>query len=217
LHSVKGWCHLWAGEAALARRHFNEALRLNPYNQTRLLEASGGHMFLDDIDQAAALLERCRDLTPFDTHTGHEEQALLHLLRHEFDLAAGQLAIVRSGHPDDGETTEPTILSELYALLAAAGAGAPDLEDRGERWRERMRLRWAGEGPPDTARLVQWALNHTPFVSAARRGWMLDLLQTALAAAPPDRRRTHSPAPRGKPSARLAAETPAKAEAPPRP
>lgn len=190
LHSAKAWCHLWAGEAALARSHFEEALRLNPHNQTRLLEASTGFMFLDDLDRASTLLERSRNLAPFAIDAPHEEQALLHLLRREFDAAASQLALVRRGHPDDGATTEPTILSELYALLAAAGAGAADLPARSRHWQERMRARWVLEETPDAAALTGWALNHNPFQSASRRDWMLKLLGSALAAASPDRSRT---------------------------
>jgi DNA-binding winged helix-turn-helix (wHTH) protein/tetratricopeptide (TPR) repeat protein len=190
LHSVKAWCHLWAGEAALARSHFEEALRLNPYNQTRLIEASTGFMFLDDLDRAALLLERSRNLAPFAIDAPHEEQALLHLLREEFDVAGREFALVRRGHPDDGTTTEPTILSELYALLAAAGAGAEDLFLRSRRWQERMRALWAADESPDAERLTRWALNHNPFQSASRREWMLGLLRSALSAAPPDQART---------------------------
>ena len=190
LHSVKAWCHLWAGEAALARSHFEEALRLNPYNQTRLIEASTGFMFLDDLEGAAFLLERSRNLAPFAIDAPHEEQALLHLLREEFDLAGGELALVRRGHPDDGTTTEPTVLSDLYALLAAVGAGAEDLAQRSRRWQERMRALWVGDQPPDAERLTRWALNHNPFQSASRREWMLSLLRSALSASMPDQFRT---------------------------
>ncbi|MDP8914500.1 MAG: winged helix-turn-helix domain-containing protein, partial [Pseudomonadota bacterium] len=186
LHSVKAWCHLWAGEAALARSHFEEALRLNPYNQTRLIEASTGFMFLDDLERATLLLERSRNLAPFPIDAPHEEQALLHLLREEFDLAGGELALVRRGHPDDGMTTEPTVLSELYALLAAAGAGAGDLPQRSRRWQQRMRALWVGDDPPNAEGLTRWAVYHNPFQSASRREWMLSLLRSALSAAPPD-------------------------------
>ena len=190
LHSVKAWCHLWAAESALARSHFEEALRLNPYNQTRLIEASTGFMFLDDLERAALLLERSRNLAPFAIDAPHEEQALLHLLRGEFDLAGGEFALVRRGHPDDGTTSEPTILSELYALLAAAGAGADDLDQRSRRWQERMRASWVGDEQLDAERLTRWALNHNPFQCASRREWVLGLLRTALSAASPDQFRT---------------------------
>ncbi len=201
LHSAKAWCHLWAGEGALARSHFEEAQRLNPYNQTRLLEAATGFIFLDDVERAASLIERSRNLAPFDIDAPHEEQALLHLVRHEFDRAAQELALVRRGHPDDGATTEPTILSELYALLASAGSGAADLPERSRHWQERMRARWAGDEPAGAEQFMHWALNHNPFQSASRREWLLELLRPALAAGSSDPVRTPQPAPRGKPFA----------------
>src|SRR6185436_15480823 len=77
LHTVKGWSHLWAGETALALEHLHEAVRLNPYNQNRLVEVAKALMYLDDLDGAAEMLERCRQLTPFVTETPHEEQGFL--------------------------------------------------------------------------------------------------------------------------------------------
>ncbi len=206
LQTVKGWSHLWAGETALARQHLDQALHLNPYNQSRLVEVATAFMYLDDLDGAAELLERCRDLTPFATEAPHEEQGLLHLLRDEFDPAARQLALVRRHHPDDRAGTRPTIKGELYGLLAAAGQEAPDLEARARHWQESMREHWSAAGPPDDDRLKQWVLYHCPFQNAARRDWIVNLLERALGAArraPPHspgraRRRTGSaPSPDG--------------------
>lgn len=194
LHSATAWCHLWAGEAALARNHFEEALRLNPYNQTRLVEAATGFIFLDETERAGSLVERSRNLAPFAVDAPHEEQALLLLLRGEFASAAEEFALVRRGHPDDGVTREPPILSEFYALLAAAGAEAADLADRSRRWQQRMRARWVGEDPPGAEQLTSWVLNHNPFQSASRREWMLDLFSSVLAAAPPDPSHSRGPA-----------------------
>jgi DNA-binding winged helix-turn-helix (wHTH) protein/tetratricopeptide (TPR) repeat protein len=180
LQTVKGWSHLWAGESALARQHLTEALHLNPYNQSRLVEVATAFMYLDDLDGAAELLERCRNLTPFATEAPHEEQGLLHLLRSEFDLAAGQLALGRRHHPDDSAKTEPAIMSELYALLAAAGSESADLAERFRHWQRSMGRRWCGPDPPDDRQLKQWVLDHNPFQSEARREWLGGLLEVAI-------------------------------------
>jgi DNA-binding winged helix-turn-helix (wHTH) protein/Flp pilus assembly protein TadD len=197
LHTVKAWCHLWAGEAALAGLHLEEALRLNPYNQARLLEAATAFLFLEEMDKAEALLERSRNLMPLATQAPHEEQGLLHLLRGDPAAAAAELALVRRAHPEDAEVMEPTAFSELYALLAAAEAGAPDLPGRSKAWRERMARAWQGEGEPDDASLIAWALRHNPFRTEARRQWLVSLLGRALAAGR-DSPRTPAPASRGK-------------------
>jgi DNA-binding winged helix-turn-helix (wHTH) protein/tetratricopeptide (TPR) repeat protein len=180
LQTVKGWSHLWAGEPALARQHLDEALNLNPYNKSRLVEVAKAYMYLDELDGAADLLERCRDLTPFATEAPDEEQGLLHLLRGDFELAARQLALVRRDHPDDSAKPEPAIMSELYALLAAAGAGAEDAAARARHWKESMARRWCGADPLDDRRLKQWALDHNPFQSEARREWLAGLVETAI-------------------------------------
>jgi DNA-binding winged helix-turn-helix (wHTH) protein/tetratricopeptide (TPR) repeat protein len=182
LQTVKGWSHLWAGEAALARRHLDEALRLNPYNQSRLVELAKAFMYLDDLEGAAELLERCRTLTSFATEAPHEELGLLHLLRGEFEAAAAQLALARRHHPDDSARTEPTIMSELYALLAAAGAGTADVASRSLHWRQSMERRWHRAEPPDEPRLKQWVLDHNPFQNDARKEWLCGLLELAIGA-----------------------------------
>jgi DNA-binding winged helix-turn-helix (wHTH) protein/tetratricopeptide (TPR) repeat protein len=182
LHTVKGWSHLWAGETALALEHLHEAVRLNPYNQNRLVEVAKALMYLDDLDGAAELLERCRQLTPFATETPHEEQGFLHLLRGEFERAAALLALVRRHHPDDPARTEPAIMSELYALLAAAGAGASDVAARFDHWRQAMARRWIRPEPLDDPALKQWVLYHNPFPGAARREWLSGLLDKAMGA-----------------------------------
>jgi DNA-binding winged helix-turn-helix (wHTH) protein/tetratricopeptide (TPR) repeat protein len=123
LHTVNGWCELWAGAAHRAAEHFEEALQLNPYNKARLIEAATAFMFLGDLDRAAALLERCRNLTPFPTEAPYEEEGFLHLLRGEYEAAASRLALATRTHPDDSATGGPTVMSELYTLLVAAGEG----------------------------------------------------------------------------------------------
>jgi DNA-binding winged helix-turn-helix (wHTH) protein len=180
LQTVKGWSHLWAGEAALARQHLDEALQLNPYNRNRLVEVSTALMYLDDLDGAADLLKQCRELMPFVAAAPHEEEGLLLLLQGEYEAAAALLALGRHHHPDDNAGTEPAIMTELYALLAAAGAKAPDLAARSRRWQERMARRWCGPGTPDRDRLTQWVLFHNPFQSESRRQWLLALLGEAM-------------------------------------
>lgn len=187
LHTVKGWCHLWAGEAQLARQHLQEALGLNPYNQARLLEIATALMFLDDLKAAEELLDRRRELTPFAMEAPHLEQGLLHLLREEFSAAAEQLALARSRHPDDAAATRPTILGELYGLLAAAGSGSGDLADQAGKWRAAMVKDWASPEPPDDDHFKQWALFHNPFQNADRRQWLAGLLDSALAGSPGQR------------------------------
>jgi tetratricopeptide (TPR) repeat protein len=180
LQTVKGWSHLWAGEAALARRHLDEALHLNPYNRNRLVEVSTAFMYLDDLEGAAELLKQCREMMPFAAAAPHEEEGLLLLLRGDYEAAAAELQLGRRDHPDDDAGTEPAIMTELYALLAAAGAKSADLAARSRRWQERMARRWCGPAAPDRARLIHWASFHNPFQNAARRAWLAGLLGTAM-------------------------------------
>jgi DNA-binding winged helix-turn-helix (wHTH) protein/tetratricopeptide (TPR) repeat protein len=201
-HTMKGWAHLWAGEWMLARQHFDEALQLNPYNERRLVEVATGLMFLDELTGADALLQRCRDLTPFATETPYEEQGLLDLLTGQYERAAEHLSLVRRYHPEDLARTTPTLMAELYALLAAAGSQAPDLAERAVRWRRSMTERWCAAEAPTDDRLKHWALFHSPFKTEARRAWFLDLLDVAMTAAP-GAAASHHHGPSARPTAEL--------------
>lgn len=202
LHTVKGWCHLWAGEAGLAERHFEEALQLNPYHHERLVEIATGFMFLDDLGRAAELLGRCRALTAFASDAPQEEEGLLRLLREDYRGAADALALARRVHPDDRIQARPGLLTGLYALLAAAGADDERLDEQAAQWRGVVATRWAGESPADQATLKRWIGFHNPFQRDERRRWLDALIERALAPHPQAAPRTTTPAPRGKPSAR---------------
>lgn len=202
LHTVKGWCHLWAGEPDLANRHFEEALQLNPYHQERLVEAATGFMFLDELDRAAELLERCRALAGFASEAPQEEEGLLFLLRQDYRQAAEALALARRIHPDDRVKARPSPLTRLYALLAAAGEGGIDLAEQAGDWRRLVEARWAGPDPFNEARLRAWILFHNPFQCEERRAWLLSLVARALAPEDPAEPNSRQPEPRGKPSVR---------------
>lgn len=189
-HTVKGWCHLWAAEAPRAREHLQEALQLNPYNQGRLLEAATAYMFLDELDRAAELLERCRNLTPFATQAPHEDEGLLHLLRRDFDTASDRLSL--SAHH--------SISCGLYALLAAAGARRAGVAEQARAWRARVAEKWAADEPLTDERLVAWVVYHHPFQEEARRAWVLELLDSAFRPAGGSPR-SRGQAPRSTPSA----------------
>ncbi|HEX8216863.1 MAG TPA: winged helix-turn-helix domain-containing protein [Allosphingosinicella sp.] len=187
-HTVKGWCDLWAGEAGRAREHFEEALQLNPYNKARLIEIATAFMFLGGLDRAAELLDRCRKLTPFVTESPYEEEGFLHLLRGDYADASERLGLATRTHPDDCATGGPSVMSELYGTLAAAGLGSDDLAARAGRWRAAMERRWCGPEPLDPARLEAWVLFHHPFQAAADRDRFAGLLERALSAAAPEPR-----------------------------
>lgn len=202
LHTVKGWCHLWAGEAGLAERHFEEALQLNPYHHERLVEIATGFMFLDALDRAAELLERCRALTAFASDAPQEEEGLLRLLREDYCGAADALALARRVHPDDRIKARPGLLTSLYALLAAAGGDDERLAGQAAEWCDLVTARWAGESPADQTTLKQWIGFHNPFQRDERRRWLEALVERALAPHPQAAPRTTTPAPQGRPSAR---------------
>lgn len=201
LHTVSAWCHLWAGEAALAREHLEQALALNPFHRQRLIEVATALMFLDDLDQAAELLARCETLTPFQTEAPYEETGLLHLLLGNFGKAFECLQRV----------TRPTIPSQLYSVVAAGALDSPDFFRRVAEWVGQAESRWSGPAPLDADALSAWVLYHHPFQDETRRQWILDLLDPAFRQALPAKGRTPAPARReglSGPAAVAAAHSP---------
>ncbi len=183
LHTVKAWCHLWANEPGLAQRHFDEALRLNPYHQERLVEIATGLMFLDDLDRAAELLERCRSLAVFAGDIPQEEEGLLALLRQDYRRAADALVLAQWVHPDDRIRSRPGLLTGLYGLLAAAGADDEELAVRAHRWRDQLTERWSKDDPPGDEAIQDWIAFHNPFQQPERRAWLDELAGRAISAA----------------------------------
>lgn len=184
LQTVSAWCHLWAGEAASARDHLKQALELNPFQRDRLLEVATALMFLGDLDEAAELLARCETLTPFATGAPHEEAGLLHLLLGDHDKALESLS----------RLSQPTMSSELYALLAAGAAGGLDFPVRARAWAKEACRRWHGPASPSVNVLSDWVLYHHPFQAVEQRKWVLGLLRPALSKVLPAPARIHAQA-----------------------
>ncbi|WP_147417610.1 winged helix-turn-helix domain-containing protein [Sphingomonas cavernae] len=190
IHTVNGWCHLWAGRLGLARAHLDEALRLNPYNADRLVQVATALMFVADLDAAAGLLERCKKLAPFVTEAPHEEEGLLYLLRQDYEAAASSLARV----------TRRTISSEFYALVAAHALGADDAASRAALWLQHVSDRWVAAEPLDDVRLTAWLMFQHPFQDLAQRDAILAVFREAMVAPPSPPARNPAPAPLQNPA-----------------
>ena len=63
-YSVTGWCYLRRRSWVSAQRTLEQALELNPFHATRVMEVGWGMMFLGDLDRAETLLNRCLLLNP---------------------------------------------------------------------------------------------------------------------------------------------------------
>lgn len=185
LHSVQGWCCLWAGAAAQAAMHFEQSLRLSPYNQRRLVVLATGFLFLGERGRARKLLDAREALSPFPTEMPYEEEGLLCLLESDFQRSAELVALARRPHPDHHAMRDSTIMAELYGLLAAAGLESVDLPLRLARWRRMMAARWYGPTRPDDRQLRAWVEYHNPLQQSRDRLLFVDLLNRALACTGP--------------------------------
>ena len=155
-YTVMGWCYLWRRDWVVARRHFEQAVDLNPFSADRLMEVGFGSLFLGDLDHARELLERCLQLNPTPKDGFFMDLGLLEMIRGRHDLAQAHFDMVAS----------PTVPDALYGAANAAMAGTPD-EERSARARARLAAIW----PPDTSMqpeaVAAWFLSSHPFRDAS--------------------------------------------------
>lgn len=151
-HSVLGWCHIWHEQRALARRNFEQALMLNPYNRVRVEEAATAWTYLGDFDGAEALLARVAELDAFPDDDLCEDIGRLKLARGDYQGAWESLCQIVGG----------TIWADLYLGACELALSRKGGAERVGRWLERVEAGWHGGRKPDHAEILDWVRRHHP-------------------------------------------------------
>lgn len=166
-HSVLGWAYIWHEERALARRSFEQALALNPYNRVRVEEAATAWTYLGDFDGADALLARVAELDPFPDDDLCEDTGRLKLARGDYEGARQCLQ----------QIVEGTIWADLYLGACETALDRPDGPARVERWVDRVERSWQGGARPDRGEIVDWVKRHHPLPPQARAAFFAPIEQ----------------------------------------
>lgn len=151
-HSLLGWCYFWAGERALSRSAFEQALTLNPYNHVRLEEAATAWMYMNDISGARSLMERAAELNPIPDDNSAEDWGRLHFIEGEYEGARQRLEGI----------TRRSIWAELYLGACEIVLGKAEGKARVRVWRDRVEQSWHSDSVPDQDELLQWVVRHNP-------------------------------------------------------
>jgi DNA-binding winged helix-turn-helix (wHTH) protein/Flp pilus assembly protein TadD len=152
-HTVLGFCYLWHGEQDLARRCFEQAQTLNPYNPVRLEECATGWMFMGDAARARALMDTAFELNPIPDDDVQEDLGRLRLME---------------GDPEGARDALESVLGESIwaALLLAISELRLDPEigrQRLAQWRQRVEAKWHRRPAPSAAEIAAWIRRHHPF------------------------------------------------------
>ncbi len=182
VHVQLGWCLLWGFEWKKADRHFDEAVRLNPYNTKRLAMAATGIMYGGDLKKASGILEMARSrLAAFATDDLLEDTGLLCLLKGDFTAAEDNLSLI----------DHPTISADLFRVLSARARDAENSAELAGKWIARVNAAWHDGTAPDREDVLAWIARHHPFQAKEQRAEMLGIARAALNAAvqaPTDRK-----------------------------
>ena len=168
-YTVAGWCHLRRRQWAPARMHLEQALDLNPFHATRVMEAAFGLIFLGDLETARALLDRCLLLNPTPDDEFFRDLGLLELIRGDHDRAASYFELI----------ADPTIWGVIYGAMNAQMGGLV-FEDAAERARERIAAIWPDETPMTADAVVEWIAGHHPFQAADMESRFLNAARRTL-------------------------------------
>ena len=152
-HTVLGFCYLWHGEQDLARRCFEQAQALNPYNPVRLEECATGWMFMGQIERARALMDTAFELNPIPDDDVQEDLGRLRLIEGDYEGARVALESVL------GESTWAPLLLAIAELRLNPDVGRQLLAQ----WRQRVEAKWHRRPAPNAAEISSWIRRHHPF------------------------------------------------------
>ena len=152
---VIGWCYLRRRQWAPAKAHFDQALALNPFHVRRLMEIGYGLLFLDELDTARGLLDRCLLLNPSPQDDYFTDLGLLSLIRGDHDLAESYFEL----------GADPQIWCSVFSAMNSQMAGRP-FADRARAAAAKVRAIWPDSRPLTNESLVEWISSHHPFRSA---------------------------------------------------
>ncbi|MHB8528984.1 MAG: BTAD domain-containing putative transcriptional regulator [Caulobacteraceae bacterium] len=170
-YTVAGWCHLRRRQWVPARVHLEQALALNPFHATRVMEAAFGFIFLGEMERARGLLDRCLLLNPTPDDEFFRDLGLLEMVRRNHELADSYFDLI----------AHPTIWVVVYAAMNAQMAGAA-FEQRAKDAAERISVIWPDETAMTTETVVAWIASHHPFQAAETEDFFLRAARQAWSA-----------------------------------
>ena len=174
-YTVTGWCHLRRRQWSSARMHLEQALALNPFHATRVMEAAFGFVFLGELDTARALLDRCLLLNPTPDDEFFRDLGLLEMIRGDHDRAASYFELI----------AEPTVWGLIYSAINAEMGSLP-FSESAARALERVAAIWPTWQPLSVDGVVSWIAGHHPFqASRDEERFLAAARRTMIAAVPP--------------------------------
>ena len=156
---VIGWCYLRRRQWGPAKTYFEQALALNPFHVRRLMEIGYGFLFLDELDTARALLDRCLLLNPSPQDDYFSDLGLLSLVRGDHDLAESYFELAAA----------PEIWCGVFGAMNSQMAGRP-FADKARAAIAKVRRIWPDSHPLTGDTLVEWISSHHPFRSEEVEG-----------------------------------------------
>ena len=157
-YTATGWSYLRRRQWRPAGLHFDQALRLNPFHATRVMEVGYGLVFLGETERAQSLLDRCLLLNPAPQDGFFSDLGMLALARGDHALAASYFDLI----------AEPDTWAQLYTAINAHMGGEREARDAAaELAMSRVAAIWPASTPLNPPGALAWIASHHPFADEA--------------------------------------------------
>ena len=151
-YTATGWSYLRRRQWEPARMHLEQALSLNPFHATRVMEVGYGLLFLGEVAKAQTLLDRCLVLNPAPEDGFFSDLGVLALMQGDHDRAASYFELI--ANPDTWGLLYTAMNAELGGFASKDGLAAA---------RDRVSKIWPEDGPMEVEAVVAWIASHHPF------------------------------------------------------
>jgi DNA-binding SARP family transcriptional activator len=151
-YTATGWSYLRRRQWEPARIHFEQALSLNPFHATRVMEVGYGLLFLGEAAKAQTLLDRCLVLNPAPEDGFFCDLGVVAFVHGDHDRAASYFELV--ANPDTWGLLYTAMNAELGGFASKEGAAAA---------RDRVAKIWPEDIPMEIEAVVAWIASHHPF------------------------------------------------------
>lgn len=154
LHIAEAWCLIRRREFAFAEQSLEKAIRLSPYEATRLNSIGSLYVLLGDLERGEEFYLKAREMQHNGLDFQNTDLGELCYLRRDYDAAISYLSIGEARNPNYSRILRAAALAQVGRLAEASTEASSVLEDLEQNWKGREKF--------TVARASQWFAEDFP-------------------------------------------------------